>query len=166
MYQNVQTCILEVNSTRMDIKLPMGLGAGKFYERLLLGFPQTCPKNFWTTFCANIFLSRTSFEMTFKKRGLHMILQTLGAIFFQIKSCWVPFLPRHNRGFHIFFPDFQRFCPVFTKSKLVVCLCPCLLPHTPLKLPADTVYCVRFSLPQVTHQTSNMHHSNKEHTNT
>jgi len=31
MYQNVQTCILEVNSTRIGIKLPMGLGAGKFW---------------------------------------------------------------------------------------------------------------------------------------
>jgi len=65
MYQNVQTWILEVNSTRIGIKLPMGLEAGKFVgvRRIFPKFPQTCRKNFWTTFCAIIFSSRTSFKM-------------------------------------------------------------------------------------------------------
>jgi len=34
------------------------------------------------------------------------------------------------------------------------------------KLPVDIVYCVRSSFPHATRSTSNMHRSNKEHTNT
>jgi len=40
-----------------------------------------------------------------------MILQTLGAIFFQIKSRWAPFYAK--------VPDFQGFCPDFLQFKTI-----------------------------------------------
>jgi len=71
-------------------------------RRILPGFPQTCPKNLWATFFANIFSSRRC-GMTSKK-GLHMILQTLSAVFFK----------SNHVGRH-FFQTLCRFSDIFTR---------------------------------------------------
>jgi len=65
--------------------------------------------------------------MTSKKRkGLHVILQTLGAISFKSNSCCAPFLPRFS-GFHRFakfvtdfahsYTDFAEILPDFHQIK-------------------------------------------------
>jgi len=60
--------------------------------------------------------SRTpSFGMTCTKR-LHMILQTLRAIFFSNQITLGAIL---CKGFNIFFPDLQGFCPDFHQFKTI-----------------------------------------------
>jgi len=77
------------------------VGAGKFWgcEGFLPEFPQTCPKKIWATFCANIFSQADLILEWSPKKGRHVILQKLGAIFFKSNQVW-----RH------FYPDFQGFC--------------------------------------------------------
>ena len=97
---------------------PQVYGASNFWgwERFLPEFPQTCTKNFWATFCANIFSPRP-FLWWSPKRGLRVLLQTLVAIFL-IKPSWAPFLsifsgslPRFSRILRRFPQILPRFSP-------------------------------------------------------
>ena len=91
-------------------------------RRIWLDFPKLARKNFGPLFVRTF--SQEGLLLGWPpKIGLHVILQTLGAIFFQIKPRWAPFLPRFSRiyqrfsqvlpGLHRFWLDFQGFCPDF-----------------------------------------------------
>jgi len=78
-------------------------------------FSKFARKTFEATLCENIFSSRPSFGTTSRKR-FHMILQTLGAIFFKSNHVGRHFSPEFQRfckGFHRLRPDFHVLCPDF-----------------------------------------------------
>jgi len=51
-------------------------------------FRETCPKNYWATFCA-LHEERISDDSPKRKKKR---LQVICSPFFQIKACWAPFL--------------------------------------------------------------------------
>jgi len=98
----------------------IGVGAGKFLgvRRIFARISPNCPKDFWATFCVNIFSWRP-YWAPFPSSNQ----STLGAIFFKSKDAGrhfcsyvqevCPDFQRFCEGFHRFCPDFSGFCPDF-----------------------------------------------------
>jgi len=108
----------------------IGVGEGKFLgcEGFWPEFPQTCPIDFWATFCADIFSSRSSFGMTSKKRS-SCDSANVGAIFAQIFRNFAEVFTFYP-DLHRYCPDFQGFCPDFQHiENFGVLLHPRLLHH-------------------------------------
>jgi len=75
----------------------------------LLEFSQTCPKNVWATFCANIFSNIHSFRMTSRKNRYSCYSAGVGCHFFHIKPDLASFLPRFSGIWQRFSRILSRF---------------------------------------------------------
>ena len=154
MYQNVHTCFLEVNSTRIGMKLPMGVGAAKLLgvRRIFARISPKLPEKRLGNFLCEQFLKQTFWDDLHRK------------VFMWFCKRWVPFFFKSNHvGRHFFtditkvfryfaqismdfariFRDFARFSPKLFGVVYILC--------TTASYTIETmVYCIRSSLPHAT----------------
>jgi len=100
----------------------LGAGADKVwgFEEVFPEFPQTARKVFVLLFSLKRKIITTFYRDDLQRKGLNVILQALGTIFYKSNKVGRYFCPNFQGfcpDFHEFYPDFQGFCPAFQQIK-------------------------------------------------